>query len=195
MMKKSLLMSAVLGGAIVFIWGAISWMVIPWHAPTMLKFHDEETVAGVIKKNAPEDGIYVLPSYPSFKEPVAKEAEQKEMAELREKMKKGPFIFASVNLHGMDPQSPLLYVRSIIIQMIGAFFVSYLLMHTSGLTYFKRVWFVMITALIAWIICLLPAWNWWGFSTCYVIVALLDLLIGWFLAGLVIAGLIRSKKS
>jgi hypothetical protein len=32
-----------------------------------------------------------------------------------------------------------------------------------------------------------PYWNWWSFPEEYTLVAMADLAVGWFLAGLVIA--------
>jgi len=39
----------------------------------------------------------------------------------------------------------------------------------------------------------LDEWNWWGFSNAYIAMQLGVLLIGWFLAGLVIAIFVRGK--
>ena len=38
-----------------------------------------------------------------------------------------------------------------------------------------------------------PNWIWWGFDTNYTIVMIADTLIGWFLAGLIIAAFVGRE--
>jgi hypothetical protein len=39
-----------------------------------------------------------------------------------------------------------------------------------------------------------PYWNWFGFSTCYVVVMIADHFVAWLLVGLVIANVVPAKK-
>ncbi|MDQ2994245.1 MAG: hypothetical protein M3R00_04770, partial [Pseudomonadota bacterium] len=64
-MIKRIFMAAVLGGLIAFIWGNISWVVLDWHLKAMHQFKDESAVAAVLKNNAPESGVYMLPQMPN----------------------------------------------------------------------------------------------------------------------------------
>jgi hypothetical protein len=41
---------------------------------------------------------------------------------------------------------------------------------------------------------LVSYWNWYGFPTDFTIGAVLDEVIGWFLAGLVLAAIVRPTK-
>ncbi len=188
-MQKSLIKCGVVGGIVVFIWGMISWMVLPWHTMTMNKFTHEELVAHVIEQNAPKSGIYVFP-YMHTGSSSEKES-KKEMTEAKEMMKTGPLVFASVKLGGMHGGLVRHIIGSLVIQIVGALLISWLLFQTKGLKYFKQVWFVASVGLVVGILGHLPAWNWMGFAWNYTLVCVLDLLIGWFLAGLVIAKLAK----
>ena len=77
--------------------------------------------------------------------------------------------------------------------MVGAFLLTWMLLHTSGLSYAKRVMFLAMGGLAASVIVDIPNWNWWGFSGSYTAVNLIDSTITWGLAGLVIAKVARSK--
>src|SRR5262245_12672403 len=59
-MKRNLLLS-LLAGVVLFVWGFVSWVVLPWHMNVAKKFADETAVAQFLKQNAPEGGIYYLP--------------------------------------------------------------------------------------------------------------------------------------
>lgn len=59
-MKKNLLLSIV-AGLVLFVWGFISWAVLPWHMMVANGFADEAAVSQVLKENAPQEGVYYLP--------------------------------------------------------------------------------------------------------------------------------------
>jgi hypothetical protein len=43
-MSKKLILGALLGGLVVFVWSAISWMAIPWHESTWRQFQDKNAI-------------------------------------------------------------------------------------------------------------------------------------------------------
>lgn len=185
-MGKALVKGCVLGGIILFIWMMISWMLLPWHCAVMGKFTNESDVASTIMANAPQDGVYILPNL----------CQEKIQMEMRANvMKKGPMIFTAIQRGGFDVKSPAPYIISFIIQLIGAFLVTYLLLQVRNSTYWHRVWFVTLFGIAAGVLTAFPHWNWWGFSFGYVVIEFLDLCIGWFLAGLALAVVARAPKS
>jgi len=190
-MSKLLLKSAVLGGFVVFLWGMFSWMVLPLHQRCFHKFHHETRVASEIKANAPEKGMYVLPYTFDYGE----HSSQEEMKKAIHMMDNGPFVFASVVPSGLGHKMGASLVRALIIQIIGAFIVSWMLLKTKSLSFRSRVSFVTLFGLGVGILGYLPSWNWLGFSVGYVLVNMLDLIISWSLAGLVIANILKTRAS
>ncbi len=168
---KTYIKSGVLAGVILFFWGAFSWMVLPWHDATLHHFVDGKAVANGLAANVLQSGIYVFPAEMSANQDEAKQA----------------FIFASVHLQGMPSSMTPALIISLLIQMIAAILVAYLLSKTTGLAYYKRVKFVFLFGLAAGIVTYLPFWNWFCFDMAYTLVMMADLLIGWLLAGLVLA--------
>jgi hypothetical protein len=190
-MNKSMMTSAVVGGIIVFVWGMLSWMILPWHKHSMMKFEHEESVAQVISANAKASGLYVLPNSFHHKEGMTREENEHQKMKAMQMMEHGPFMLASIRVEGMNYKSPAPYIVSLIIQIVSAFLITWLLLKTKGLSYMKQVGFITIVGLVAAILGYLPGWNWWGFPLCYTIVGMLDIIIGWFLAGLAIAKLAK----
>jgi hypothetical protein len=187
-MQKLLLKSALIGGLIVFIWGVFSWMVFPWHQTCLNKFKNESYVAEVIRDHAPVPGMYVLPNTFSYNDGTS----QHEMAKGIEMMEKGPFMFAAVRPHGMGNMTAAPFILSLIIQIIGAFIVSWMLLQTKGLDSKQQIGFVTLFGLGVGVLGHLPDWNWWGFSGCYVITSMIDLIVGWFLGGIGIVKVLRK---
>ena len=162
--------AGIVGGIILFIWYAVSWMVLPWHASTLNGFKDEKAVSEVIIANAPQSGIYLLPS--------AQMSSQEQSPEM--------VMFASV--HQVGTQSMMMQgAVSLVTQIISALLVAWLLCKTAGLGYAGRVGFVVVFALAASFVSHVPYWNWFYFNSQFTLVQVADLLVGWFLAGLVMA--------
>lgn len=188
-MSKTLVRGAVIGGLVVFIWGIISWMVLPIHKHCFKKFSDESWVAEVISKNAPEDGIYVLPNTFSYTDQTSRKEIDRGIRMLEE----GPFMFASVRSGGIEKMGMVPLLVALITQMIGAWIVTWMLMQTKGLKFKKQVAFITLFGIGVGVLSQLPNWNWWKFSGSYTFAIFLDLAIGWFLAGLAIAKINKAK--
>jgi len=189
-MVKKLLLGTVLGGLIVFAWGAISWMVLPWHTATLQAFTNEAVVSKVIQANAPQPGVYFLPN-PRRQTTGAESTASAKSDKAR--MEEGPMVFGTIRLVGIRPDSPTYYLKGLLMEMIGAFFMSWLLLTLPGLGYGARLRTITLVALTAGALTYLPDWHWWGFSAAYTAIKVLDLVIGWFLAGLVMARVARPE--
>jgi len=193
-MMKSLALGGLLGGLVLFVWGAISWMALPWHTMTFEKFKDESSVAQAISANAGNSGIYLLPN-PHKQDSSLSEAQRKAAEEDgMKRMMEGPFMFASVSPRGSGSMGTMMGI-GLATQILAALMATWLLLQTAGLTCWGRVGFLVTLGLTAGVITNLQHWNWWNFSTAYTAVCFGDLLIGWFLAGLVIAKVTAPASS
>lgn len=175
-MGKSFVLSSLIGALIAFCWGIISWVVIPWHMNNIHRFQNANQVSALFIDNAPENGIYVLhPMECSTANPGEPE--------------KCAFIFASVKKMHMQDNQYIHLLYGFFIQLLSAVFITWLLLNAKPQRYWDRVTFVAVIGLIAGVLAFLPAWNWWGFPVSYTAVGIIDLVIGWFLAGLAMAKL------
>ena len=174
-MKKNLLLSVV-AGIVLFVWGFISWAVLPWHNMVANKFTNEASVSQVLKENSPQQGVYYLPFSEKDHGPNQVGA------------------FVNVLPQGTDMNMGKHMATAVITQIIGAFLILTLLMQTSGLTYWGKVGFVALVGLTIGFVSHVPYWNWFGFSTPYILVMILDTAIGWTLAGLAIAKFAPGRR-
>ncbi len=173
-MKRNLLLS-IAAGLVLFVWGFISWVVLPWHNLVANKFTDEVAVSHVLKANSPQKGIYYLPFSEKDHGPNQVGA------------------FVNVLPEGTEMSMGKQMATGTITQIIGAFLVLTLLSQASGLTYWGKVGFVSLVGLTIGFVSHAPYWNWFGFSSPYVVVTILDILIGWVLAGLAVAKFAQGR--
>lgn len=167
-MKKKLI-SVILGGIVLFIWGFISWGVLPWHSAVTNRLTDESEVARVLKQNAPTSGVYFLP----FAEEDFKLGETT--------------AFLNILPNGYHGDMGQMMTTGMIGQLISAFLMLLILQNTSHSGYWGKVRFITLVGFSIAFISHYTYWNWFEFGTSYVLLTILDALIGWFLAGLVMA--------
>ncbi len=172
---KTKILAVVLSALVLFAWGAISWTLLPWYSAVGNQFSDEAAVSQILKENSPEAGVYFLP----FSEEDHKAGEAA--------------AFVNVLPNGMDMNMGKMMGIGILGQIVSTFLIFLLLSQTSGLNYWQRVGFVALAGISIGFISHFAYWNWFGFSTSYVLVTIVDYGIGWGLAGLVMGRFCLGK--
>jgi hypothetical protein len=86
----------------------------------------------------------------------------------------------------------MLTVAFVTYVVVAAFF-GWMLSRTCGMSYAERVLFVTIAGLAAGVICRVPDWNWHQYPLNHTLVQVANQVVGWFLAGLVLASVVRGS--
>ena len=181
--NKSLLLGTVLGGLAVFIWGTISWTVLPWHMPTLKSFSNEQAVTEVLKGNAPATGVYVLPNPAA---PAASPEEKKQQdAKAEKQWAEGPRALVAYAETGASMTPSM--IKGLVFDMVAALLLTLLILRSGVTGFTAKTLFIAVIALFASIVTYVPMWNWWGFASDYTLVSMFDLIIGWIIGGAVIA--------
>ena len=182
-MTLKVIIASVLAAIILFVWGVVSWMVLPWHSNTIMHFNNDQEVISVLQKNAAQSGVYLLPSFKNqMTTPQSPETTVKFMT------------FAAVNLEGL-PNMNQAMITGFITQLVAAFLVCLMLACANIPHYLCRLSVVILFALAAGVACDIPGWNWWRFPADFTLVNIADLVVGWFLAGIVIAAIVRKSSN
>lgn len=186
---KKIALAAVLGGLALFVWGAISHSVLPLYHGALHKFTNEEAVTQAIAANTPHSGTYFLPNHPEYP-PGASEAERNALDEkMKQRMANGPIIIAHIRVGAMSGIAPYL-VMELITDIIAALFVTLLMTTAMQLSLGMRVLFSVGVALVMVFDNSASTWNWYSAGGDYFFAETVDAVVGWALAGLVIAKLL-----
>jgi hypothetical protein len=187
-MSKQLILGTILGGIILFVWGAIAWMFIPWPGQPLRAFTNEDALTQAIIAGAPKSGNYLLPNGEA--KGLTAEQQQKAM----EKMAKGPIVFAAVRLEPFNSMAKPM-ISQFLTQLLVALLGTILLMQTSGLAYKSRVVFLTTVGIIIFVGGHFDEATWWGFSNAYLFMQFGALVIGWFLASLIMAKVVTGRAT
>ncbi len=186
MPAQKIALAAVLGGLTLFLWGVVSHMVLPLYNKSLHKFTDEESVTMAIVTNTPHSGTYFLPYEEEL--PAGASAEQKKAREekMKEQMEKGPMVFAHIRVGSFGSFGVHLAIE-LLKDILSALVVGLLLVNTQQMSLRSRVAFVFGIAVAVVLESTISEWNWYGAGTDYAFAVIFDLLVGWLLAGFVLA--------
>lgn len=186
---KRIILAGILGAVAVYIWSSISWMAIPWHDAVMGNLANEDSVVAVLKDGGVKTGVYYFPGMMSN--------DKAEVQAWTEKHRRGPLGFLVYVEEGKEPWSATPFIMGFILDLIAALLIAYLLSLAAVRlkNYWGRVCFVTLIALFAAVVSHGTMWNWFYFPAGYTLVNMLDLIIGWFFGGLVIAWLIKPESA
>jgi hypothetical protein len=182
------LIGAIVAGIVVFFWGAIAHMALPIGTMGIRQIPGEDKVVTAIKDTIHEPGFYFIPGREMSK-PLTKSEEEAYTAKVRQ----GPSGLMVIHPEGSDNMSPRQLLTELGSSVVAALVAAIVLTQVrSG--YLGRVLVVTSMGLFGFTSILVSYWNWYGFPTDFTIGAALDEIIGWFLAGLVLAAIVRPAK-
>jgi len=176
-MKPRTLLAALAAAVVVFIWQTISHMALPWHQTAFSQFKDADAVQKVLEDNADGPGIYMVP--------WADHHDEEAMKQAMEQWDTGFSMFASVRPNGSNSFGESLG-QQFLWNFLGAFFIAFLLVKLNLKGTSCKVGTTVFFALFTVVVGILPNWTWWGFGNSFIA----DTLIGWTLAGFVLAKLL-----
>lgn len=192
-----IILASLLSGIILFVWGMLSWMVLPIHDGTVRPLPDAQAVIDVLKKQNLEDGYYLYPAFPDGSSGPGPEMEAA-MQEFEKKHQAGPIFSVIYKSQGMPSMPPEMMIAGLLINMLSSFIAATLLSmavkNGAMFTYFQRFRFVALIGVFAAIVSFLNLKNWMYFPTDFTRAMMLDLLLTWIIGGLVIAALIKPAK-
>jgi hypothetical protein len=180
---KRILLAGVLGGVVAFMWGALSWSVLPFQTGKFRNIPDEARVAEVLRGALPAAGVYHYPGYPA---PGASAAEE---AEWVRRYERGPVVPLLVYLPRGAGGAGASYVRALLLDVAGATLLAALLALAADRlpSFGRRLAFVVGVAGFAALVSHVADWSWGVLPASYSVVMAADILAAWALGGAVLA--------
>lgn len=186
-MIKRVLVGSIVAGIVLFLWGCAAWLFLPTYT-NFKDILDEKAVVSTLKDSLPERGIYYFPKHPD-QSAVA-------ISEWNQKVSVGPTGILVYNPEGQGALGIRKFAAALITQWVAALIAACLLAQTlAGKPSFRRRW--LFVTLIGCIISLagnLPNWIWYGYPTTFTVNLVRDMILGWAMAGLILAYFIKTHQ-
>lgn len=174
-----LVFAAVVGGIILFVWGAIAHMALPVGEMGMKPLPAEGALLSAMQVAIPRHGLYVFPGAPEG-------ASLEELAAWKTRYESGPR-----GLLVFDPKgAPLMDPRQLAIELasnIAAAFLAACIMGSMRAPLPARALAGVALGLIGWLNIDVSYSNWYLFPREHALGALIEQTVGWLAAGLAIA--------
>ena len=187
-MKKNLL-AATLGAVVFFAWSAVVHMnPLTGSMGLSMLNEKEDAVMAMLNENVPQPGLYFFPGMDMSKQ--TKEQRDAWAA----KYKAGPSGLLLVQPKGGDPMMTSQLVISFISDLLCALLAAFILASTVG-SCGCRVAMVASLGLFSWLAISIQQWNWYNFPFTFVALDAINQVIGWTLAGFLMATMIKPAKT
>lgn len=181
--------AGILGGIVMFIWGFLSHTVFQIGDSGVKSLPNEAAVVAVLKTNINEPGFYFFPGMD-----MTHQASEAEQAAFAEKYKAGPTGILVYQPTGQDVMSPKQLVVELASNIVGCWIVAFIL--ALGIpSFIKKVIATTLIGLVGWISIMISYWNWYRYPDKIVLAEGCDQVISWFLAGLVLAFIVRARPT
>jgi hypothetical protein len=198
MIKGRILLAGVLAGIVSFIWGAASHTLLNLGESAMKEIPNESAVLPVMNQSIREPGFYFYPGGMMSIQKLPKEQQEaatRQWEETYRTMPHGILILTPPN--GTLLNFPKLLLTQLGIDVIGGVIAAVLLSLAAASlpSLVGRVLFVASLGVFASLAIDAPYCNWYGFPGRYLISSFIDSTVGWALAGLVLALLIKPRPA
>jgi len=185
-------LAAILGGIIMFVWGAVLHMATPLGQAGMDNLPDAALPA--LRESLAERKIYYFPGMPEHG-PDASDAEKEEaMAAWQTAYEAGPRGMVVYEPSGGTPFDPaqlgVEFISGLLAALILAAFLSRL---GGGLA--RGAMAGAAFGVFAWASITVSEWNWYRFPDTYALAALVEQGAGWLLAGAGIGLALRCRRT
>jgi hypothetical protein len=186
-MIKRLFLSALLAAIVLMIWGFVCWGLLAWQLGIVRTVENEEAVMSAIRDQIPETGTYFFPM--AGYESGTPEA----IAAWNEAHTAGPVGFLSVQSRGVAPNMGKVMGMGFVHFFLSAIIAGWILTLVNLPSYAQRVKLVAALGFFAAFAIYVSSAIWWYVPWGYVLFALVTTVIGWILAGLVLARFVQPE--
>lgn len=191
---KNILIGGLVGGVILFLWGWMAWTILPLHTASLRPIENEDRVTEVLASNLGTHGVYTFPNMPQNGEDVSAEEQQLAMDEWTKKYQRGPIGIIIYDPRGKDANMPNEMIIGFVLNLISAMLAVWLFSRSTAITasFIARVAYCGMLGILISVFSHLSNWNWLGFPLDYTSAMFTDTVIGWLLAGMGIAAVVKA---
>ena len=185
-----IVLAGLVGGIAMFIWSSLAHTVIPLGETGLDMVAPDSAVAATLQGElGDKSGLYGFPGVAG--DPHRDEAA---MAAMTEKMKTGASGLIVYHAPGYNPAMPPLMGKELALEVVQSVILAWLLASLVATGLAARTMAAALVGVAVAISTNGSYWNWWGFPADYTLAAIVIQIVGYTVAGLVIALILGWKR-
>jgi len=184
-----IVVAALVGGLVMFAWGAFSHMALDLGGSAFRKMPDEAGFAAALAAHVREPGLYAYPGLGGGHD--ATEAERTSWEERYERGPRGLLVYHTGRQKPMEPKQLVFEFAS----NVAAALLAALMLARTNASFAGRVLLAVFLGVIGWLSIDVSYWNWHGFPSAFTKATLVEQSVGWLLVGLVLAAMVRGARA
>jgi hypothetical protein len=177
------LVAAIVGGIVLFLWGFVAHMFLGLGNPGIYQpAHEDVVLSSLHEGLGTQPGVYILPSFDPSKwnDPAARTA-------YAQKSASSPYAWVVYLPQGDDMTNMKRQLtREWASDTLSALVLA-IIMGLGAFGFGKRMAIALAAPVFAWLSVLVPYWTWYRFPEALTLAALVEQVIGWLLAGAAMA--------
>jgi hypothetical protein len=185
-MKRTFL-AALLGGVALFVWAGLSHSVL-LIGTGFSPLPEEDEIVSTLISSIKEKGLYFFPGK-DFRHSTP----EQETTWL-ERFRTGPAGMIIYRPVGGEPFSASKLLIQLLASFVTASIISFIVSLMAA-SYWERVAAITLLGLLACSAVSIIYWNWYEYPTSFFVAQIVDQVVGFFLAGLLIAKVATSRKA
>lgn len=183
-MSKRVLVAGIVAGLAMFVWQSIAHLALPLGKMGVSEIPSEQTLLGTMQATlggAP--GMYLYPAMGTLTP-----------ADYQKKLGSNPSGLLIYHPAGSKGMSPGQLAIEFLTELAEALLAVWLLSRSRLQMFWPRVGFIFGVGVVAGLTTNVSYWNWYGFPGSYTVVYAGMQMIGFLVAGLVAAAVLRREK-
>ena len=182
-----ILAAALVGGLVMFIWGAFIHMAPPFAQMGLSTIPNEEGLLSQMKQTVPANGLYFFPGRDLKND---SEAARKDWMD---RMKRGPSGLLLIKPKGAEAMEPKQLVIEFVSNVICAFVLA-LILARWPVSKGTAAILGLGVGLYGWMSIEVSYWNWFGYPPEFTFASAVEQIVGGLLTGLIVALVLGKRK-
>jgi len=185
-MTKRVVIAGLLGGIAMYLWSFIAHVVLPLGQVGVQELPNEPPVLSALSASVGNShGLFLFPRM----DPGSS------MQQYQQKLTTSPSGLLVYHAPGGEALTARQLTTDFITELVEALLAAFLVAQTRLSTFGGRVGFVAVLGVVANIATNIPYWNWYGFPSTYTASYIFMGVVGFIVAGLVIAAMLRRGET
>jgi hypothetical protein len=192
-MTKRILLAGVLGAIAMFIWSSIAHMVLPLGEAGIKEIPNEQPVLSAMNAGLGQaSGLYLFPGM-GLSPDASRQQRNAAMQQYGQKLAANPSGLLIYHPPGAPALTPGQLTTEFLTEFVEALLLTFLLAQMRDTSFGSRLGLAVVIALIGAITTNIPYWNWYGFPLSYTLPYASTQIVGYLIAGIVAASLLRTQ--